>query len=245
MESHGRIRGSQLAIHSRGRGGAVLKGLVAVMWLGAVTFAEAQDVPASLLLAAETRPIEFAMALRHADVLVGIEVPAADRIPQRMPNFALTYDKTVALSEVVNRFNQSHPGHQAALVDGVVVVRPRDRRADYLDQPFNSANQTVINGALLAVRTVFSALDAALASEEPTVGSRFVGAEEAGENVRITLAPQATVLQALNDIASQARQGWIVVTMPSAKDPRRPDVTQVGLLHHRGAMSIVPVRRRQ
>jgi len=213
---------------SRGRWGSVLVGLA----LFTVTPTPGQEpAPGSLIGAARTAPIEFAMLLAHLSVPVGLEVSAADRLPQRMPAFDSRYSTPLPVAEAINLFNASHRNYVAAISEDVVVIRPVADRINYLDVEL-LRDDVVVTGAINALERIFSPIYPPPESGRGRIGSRLVDLATGGEYVAVRLSAGMTVLSALNDLAKQSRLGWVVETDTRQKTKV---ITWVGLLHGRGS----------
>lgn len=65
------------------------------------------------------------------------------------------------------------------------------------------------------------------------LSSRLVDAAKSGDDKTITLMPGGTVVDALNEIARQSGQGWLVIT-EERPGHTEPEITAVGLIHREG-----------
>lgn len=201
----------------------------------------APRAPTSLMTAAKRDPVVFLMVAAHLGVPAGLEVRASDQQPSGRPNFESADQTTVPLREVVAAFNAAHSDYHAQLIDAVLVIRPLQRKADFLDQT-SSVGQIEIVGVMFVARSIFAAIDPSLDPSGPMLGSRIgLDADAAGESVPIRLNGHArTNIQLLNDVVSQSPRGWMVVTDVDAPSPQ---IVRVGFMHRGGASTSVALRR--
>ncbi|HET9383874.1 MAG TPA: hypothetical protein VFO67_01920, partial [Gemmatimonadales bacterium] len=200
--------------------------------------------PAALASAARGRPVEFAMLLAHASVLVGLEIYGSDSEPRTMPEWqSIRGDEMIPLDIVIEAFNESHRDYKAGLMDGVVVIRPVARRAPFLDQPLMVSDVDVV-GVETALRKMFKAIDPSVDPSGGIVGSRRVTPEQAGDYVSVRFTRGKTVLQTLNEIASRTGLSWEVVTTRSTEQEGASLIVFAGILHRRGTTSGIQIRDR-
>jgi hypothetical protein len=201
----------------------------------------ASQAPSALSVTAKLRPVEFAMLLANAAIPVGLEVDVADRSPSSMPPFDVAKELSAPAPSVVAAFNSNHRDYRATVLDGVIVIRPSANQASYLTEKIG-ADELVQTGAMRALQRVFSGLtpNPRLRSEGGLVGSRLgVTGTDAGDYSTVTLRSGTTVLDALNDIALQSGQGWVVVTAGAGGSA---EIVQAGLLHKRGSKSVINLK---
>lgn len=199
----------------------------------------AGGLPDGVQSVAQGHPMALAMVLVNASVPVGLEVLPSDKLPPSKPDFTIEQKDVSDLAAVVSVFNRSHAQYEAELIEGVVVIRPIARKTTYLDRPIEVGHEAM-TGAMLAIRRIFADIVPGGDSPGGILGSRFTGAEEAGAYVTISLVTADTVLDAINEVARQAIQGWLVVRAESP-DTEEPQILEVGLIHSGGAISVIPL----
>ena len=219
----------------------MLKTTLAVALMAVQASTSPPRVAAALLKSAELDPIEFTMVLLQAGVSAGLEVRSADQSPRRKPDLQLASSPTVNLTEVVSAFNSAHTDYRAKLDGHVVVIRPVDKPAPYLDQP-SSAGRIDVTGVMSAARKIFSPLDRTLDAPGGIIGSRIgVDAAQAGENTRITIDGSGRRNeQLLNEVVSRSPRAWIVVTTNSDETIR---IIKVGFMHPGGSTTFLDVHQ--
>jgi hypothetical protein len=207
--------------------------------LSAVALAQASNtVPASLLLKAQRSAVEVAFLLANASVPSGLEIREADDLyPKPPPDYTLDLTQQVPASDVVKAFNAQHRDYQAAVLDGVFVIRPADASVRFLDEPSTIRPVVTIIGAMAAMRRVFAALDPELSG----VVLNSLGHE--GENTPVALDGTGNhkVIDTLNQVAKQTRSTWQVKTRKHGKEWR---VAEFGVIHEHGTRDIHAMRDR-
>ena len=199
------------------------------------------QVPDSLMVAATRDPVMFVMVAAHLGLPSGLEVRASDQRPSGRPEFQSASQRTVPLSEVLTAFNAAHSDYHAQLSGAVIVIRPVQRKAAYLDQT-SALGQIDVVGVTAAARKIFVAIDPSLDAAGATIGSRIgLDAAAAGDSVRIKLNGQGrTNIQLLNDVVSQSPRGWMVVTDGEAESPQ---IVRVGFVNRGGASTFLELKR--
>lgn len=200
----------------------------------------AGHVPAALLQESGRDPFSLLMLLTAASVPAGLEVRSADATPRGgQPDFHFDREPLVSLPELVDVFNARHSEYRATIIDGVFVMRPADRTAAYLDSP-TSIGKLKVTGVMMAGRRVFASLDPRLVAGGGILGSYInLDSAQAGEDLVISLDGQGRlVIDLLNQIASQSRRGWMVIT---TDDDRSPEVLKFGFMHRGGASTAVGI----
>ena len=101
------------------------------------------EAPESLLAAASADPTTFVSILTHVGIPAGLEIRQstydqyANRSrqwdPEQWTAARLAQRGVVPLAQIVTTFNQRHTEYKAAILSGVLVIRPVDRRVAYLD----------------------------------------------------------------------------------------------------------------
>ena len=165
----------------------------------------------------------------------------ASGIPAQWTPDRLARQQTVAVDRIVATFNEGHEGYRAAIVDGVVVVRPLPRGTSYLDsKPVSGA--VAAHGLMRFAEKVFAPLDNHLDRPGGRAGSSIgtLGPPiDRGESVDVSIdATGRTVLEILNAVARQAPgHPWLVVSSDTPSP--RPD--RFGFLHGQGTTSELPL----
>ena len=199
-------------------------------------------VPESLLEAARANPYTFVHLLSQTGVPAGLELREADRPrrgdfrPQWQPE-ALAKQDSISLDVVLAEFNKTQRTYRAEFVDGVVNVRPAERRATYLDS--SAVTGTIRERGLMNVAgRLFEPLSPAIQSAS---GGRIsvlpspLGVDiDRGENIDIGLEVTGkTVVRLLNELVGKTtHQAWLVVTseMDSSQLPS-PRIVRFGFIH--------------
>jgi len=169
-------------------------------------------VPSYLLGAAQRPPVEFAMALLTARVPCGLEIRESEDRPHERPVSKIGPQGDVPLSDVVRAFEAHHRDYRAAVVGGVLVIRPRTDVLPFLDAPSTISTPTPITGVMVALRRVFSPLVPRWGRGGISIGS---GGHGSGRELRVVLDGRGgrTVIDTLNQIVLQAPgRAWEVVT---------------------------------
>lgn len=134
---------------------------------GAAAVQDNATAPSGVLAAAQSSPVEFAMALANGAVPAGLEVRESDDVvpsnwptvnDRRPPWFNADRTKRVAVTEVVRAFNESRRDYHAALMGQVIVIRPIDGTLQLLDQASGISGRTQVAGSMAAATRVFSAM---------------------------------------------------------------------------------------
>jgi hypothetical protein len=216
---------------------------IALIALQASSVTPIRRVPAALIASAALGTTEFVMVLAHAGVPAGLEIRAADYMPNRRPNFEFAREPRVTVTEVVAAFNAAHTDYQAKLIENVVVIRPVRGSASYLDQQ-SSAGHIEVIGVISAARRIFAPLDPTLDARGGHIGSRIgMDGEQSGENAPIRLNGEGrTNEQLLNDVVSQSPRAWIVITDIHGMTL---EVARSGFIHQAGASTFLDITRRQ
>lgn len=198
-------------------------------------------VPESLLDAARANPYTFVQLLSQTGVPAGLELHEADRPrrgdfrPQWQPE-ALAKQNRISLDTVLTEFNKAQRTYRVEVVDGVVNVRPAQRRASYLDS--SPVAGTIRERGLMNVAgRLFEPLSPAIQS---ATGGRIavlpspLGVEiDRGENIDIALeATGKPVVQLLNELVGRTtHQAWLVVTTEMDSQFPSPRVVRFGFFH--------------
>jgi hypothetical protein len=209
-------------------------------------------VPESLLEAARANPYTFVHLLSQTGVPAGLELREADRPrrgdfrPQWQPE-ALAKQDRIPLAMVLTEFNKSQRAYRAELVDGVINVRPAERRSAYLDSP--AITGTIRERGLMNVASrLFEPLSAtkSVAGGRISVLSSPVGVDiDRGENIDVALeATDKPVVQLLNEIiARTTQQAWLVVTSEmDAAQLQSPRVVRFGFIHQHWTTTERPIQ---
>jgi hypothetical protein len=183
------------------------------------------QAPASLLAAAAADPTSFAHLLAEAGIPAGLEIREPDMLRVSTPTSRrcltvtreeLTRETTVPIEQVVMAFNLGHTGYRAAMMEGVLVIRPVPRSAAYLDSnpPFGQLRG---RGLMRFAEKVFAPADPRLDQPGGRVSSVSgpVGVEiDRGDDLDLVIdAVGLTALEVLNQIARLAPgHPWLVVT---------------------------------
>lgn len=177
------------------------------------------------------------MALADASVPSGLELWSSDRVPPDKPPFDINRRPTVGLAELAQAFNTYHDDYRAAVLDGVLVVRPARRRAAYLDRD-SKLEPMVVTGLMAAERKIFADLDPALAKPGGLAGSTInLDPSESGEYTNVFLdGGGRKVIDVLNQLAKQTQRAWLVIT---SNDDQAPRVLEFGLIHRGGSSTHV------
>jgi hypothetical protein len=208
-----------------------------------------QQVPAALLAAADRDPVAFVMLLAEAAIPAGLEVREPDAHPKSGQRFDLPRDAgtapMAAANDLIAAFNRAHPEYQAAMADGVIVVRPATRVPDYLDQP-STLGQFTGKGLMRVAEHLFAPLDPKLAAPGGRLGSYpgAIGVEvDRGEQLQITVDGRGlTNLGVLNQVARQAAgHPWLVVVDDIA---RTPHIVRVGFINRAGTTTETSLTQR-
>jgi hypothetical protein len=206
-----------------------------LLFLIVATCAIAQSserLPAALLAETSRDPAGFIRVLADNAIPAGLEIREADVQPRARQRVDLDRRESTDASQVIASFNRVHADYQAALVDGVIVIRPAKRMPDYLDQPAQ-VGQFTSKGLMPAVKKVFAPLDPKLGGGGGELGSYLgpVGITvDHGEQADVTVdARGVTTLSVLNHIARQAPgHPWLVVVAYVEDAPR---IVRVGFVH--------------
>ena len=209
-------------------------------------------VPESLLEAARANPYTFVHLLSQTGVPAGLELREADRPrrgdfrPQWQPE-ALGKQDRIPLDMVLTEFNKVQRTYRAESVDGVINVRPVERRATYLDS-------APIAGAIRerGLMNVAGRLFEPLSPTKSATGGRIsvlsspVGVDiDRGENIDIALEVTGKpVVQLLNEIVGRTtQQAWLVVTseMDAAQLPSTR-VARFGFIHQHWTTTERPIQ---
>ena len=209
------------------------------------------QVPTALLGAAASDPKTFVHLLGETKVPAGLEMRQGDFVrasnsprqwdPAQWTPDRLARQQTVAVDRIVATFNEGHEGYRAAIVDGVVVVRPLPRGTSYLDsKPVSGA--VAAHGLMRFAEKIFAPLDNHLDRPGGRAGSSIgtLGPPiDRGESVDVSIdATGRTVLEILNAVARQAPgHPWLVVSSDTPSP--RPD--RFGFLHGQGTTSELPL----
>ena len=209
-------------------------------------------VPESLLDAAGANPYTFVHLLSQVGVPAGLELREADRPrrgdfrPQWQPE-ALGKQDRIPLDMVLAEFNKAQRTYRAELVDGVINVRPVERRAAYLDS--SAVTGTIRERGLM---NVAGRLFEPLSPAQSATGGRIsvlsspVGVDiDRGENIDIALEVTGKpVVQLLNEIVGRTtQQAWLVVTseMDAAQLPSSR-VARFGFIHQHWTTTERPIQ---
>jgi hypothetical protein len=191
------------------------------------------DVPSGLVAASRLPPMSFAMSLVDNFVPTGIEVrgsPIGPREP--MPAFDLDRQNVVPVTDVIQGFNTAHSDYRATWTDNVILIRPIERRLRFLDSAAGFVTMTV-QDPLLALARVFEPIEPRLGGRT-RAGSSMASRTERGADITVTLVGAGqSVVQVLNQLATQSDRGWVVYTMVPEAGP--PQINAIGLIHRHGA----------
>lgn len=195
--------------------------------------------PSALLPAANGSPVALVMLLAHAHVPAGLEVHASDQAPQAKPVFQFEREPVVPLTTLARAFNAHHDVYQAAIMNGVFVVRPTAGRVSFLDTD-STLRHVEVMGVMNAAQNVFGDLDPRLRYGQAVAGSYLnYDPADAGEQAVISLDGRGrTYIELLNDIVRQSPRGWIVVTSDDAGAPR---ILKFGFMNRKGSAIYQPV----
>jgi hypothetical protein len=210
------------------------------------------EVPSSLLTAAGTDPTTFIKILTQVGIPAGLEIRQSKYIQHgRTPsqwNYEqwtaerLAQQRLVPIEQLVAAFNQHHPDYQAAMLDGVLVIRPTDRPLAYLDGRGPTGQLRAV-GLMNLADKVFVPIDSSLDVPGRIVSELTPAGIDVdfGHGVELVIDASARlVIDVLNEVVRQARgHSWLVVTT----DDPVPAVTQFGFLHRHGTGSVQTIRR--
>lgn len=196
-----------------------------------------QQVPALLLLESSRPTIEFAMLLADASVPSGIEIRQTDGAYFRQLQFGLDRRDTVPVTKVIDAFNVTHADYQAALRDGVFVIRPIGRRAQFIDTP-SIVQRLDVAGMMNALNKVFAQLVPSLGIPPAGIIRNFLGGvpPDLGDEVVVHVDGfdgEKRVIDVLNDIVKQAPRTWYVETS-TTDHTKEPQIVRVGFLLRNG-----------
>jgi hypothetical protein len=197
---------------------------------------QGQTVPAALLVHASRPVSDFTQYLAEMSVPAGVEIRRIDNAWFSQLESNIDRKATVALQEVIQAFNKSHREYQAQLMDGVLVVRPIQRTATFLDQS-STLQRVDVTGVRTALDRVFAQLKPALAGAGGRTGSYLGGAaDDFGDQTVISLdGIDRRVIDVLNQIVRQAPRTWLVET---SDDDTSARVVRFGMLLPNGKGSI-------
>jgi hypothetical protein len=125
--------------------------------LGASLQVKTLAVPIGLLGVADTTPDNFAEYLADLSVPAGLELRQMDLATMKIKR-VIDRRSNVPGDGLVDPFNSAHSDYRASIADGVFVIRPLRRRAEYLDAGA-PAVQLQVKGIMSAAKRVFSPLD--------------------------------------------------------------------------------------
>jgi hypothetical protein len=181
---------------------------------GTVVFSQTnQAVPASLLLKSQASPFEFAMLLAETAVPSGLELRESDNVrPRLKPDFNIERAQKAQAADLVKAFNSRHSDYRATWMDGVFVIRPTQKTAQYLDEPL-VREPIAVTGVTTAANHVFAPLDPTLLTGA-FIGSYFGDSADRGDDIPISLDDTGgpRVIDRLNQIVRQAPRTWYVLT---------------------------------
>lgn len=198
------------------------------------------QVPSGLRRSAAQEPILFVMALADASVPAGFEVRKSDLLPRGRPVLQSTGQPTVGLHEIVAIFNTHHTDYRAAIMDGVVVIRPVGRTAAYLEATIDIV-QIAVTGVMEAARRIFGPLDPSLVHPGGRLGSSInTDTTDTGDNAVISIHGAGRVIDLLNDVVRQSPRAWLVEITDDLSDP---EVSRFGFMHNAGTSTWLGVRR--
>lgn len=214
--------------------------LLALSFIGAIVLQPGSQVPAALLAAVGEPPLVFIGLLAEAAVPAGLEIKQPERFRPASKAYDIDRDSTTSVAELIKVFNLSNRDYRAESMADVVVIRPAERKAAYLD---SSAPPGWISGRGLMSMTekLFAPLHPTLAISGGRPGSLLspMGMEiDRGENVQLTVdATRRRVIDVLNEIAKQAPgHPWLVTTDdPAAK------IVRFGFMHRHGTTTEQPL----
>lgn len=186
----------------------------------AVTFAcvvsgqSSQTVPSSLLLQSHRPAFEFTMLLTETAVPSGLELREIDHVrPLEKPDFNIDRAARTPPEALIKAFNARQSDYRATWMNGVLVIRPTQGVARYLDQEF-LPDPIAVTGVMDAGRYVFASLDPTLL-KGARLGSAFGDSAERGDDIPISLDSSGgpRVIDRLNQIVRQAApRTWYVLT---------------------------------
>jgi hypothetical protein len=226
--------------------------LLPIVQAAAGAVASPATVPSATLTAAKADPLRFVMQLVEAGVPAGLEIRAADRQraarsatkwnQTRVPRERIGFEDLVPTTQLLTLFNSGRSDYQAALVEGVVVVRPTRDRAAYLDGAASFPDIDA-NNLFEALKQVFAPLDPSLVARGSSAGSLLspIGADvDRGASLKLNARSDGKlVIDVLNDFASKAAgHAWLVTTDDEGT------ITQVGAVHQYGTTTERPIGNR-
>lgn len=220
----------------------MLKYIVVALGLSACLSAGTEipaAVPSYLLAAARRPPIEFAMALLSASVACGLEIREPEDRPHEGPVSKIGPEGNVLIIDVVKAFEAHHGDYRAAIVGGVLVIRPRKDVLPFLDAPSTINRPTPVTGVMAAARRVFFDLRPGLSG-----GVAVNSLGHPGADIRVVLDGSGgrKVIDTLNQIVVQARGlAWVVITRKEQGGNVR--IVSFGQLAANGSRRRVDMRR--
>ena len=192
------------------------------------------SVPAALAVGASSSPMAFVQFCAELSVPCGLEILETDRASASNTRTDIGRGGAVSASIVIDAFNKTHSDYRAADFDGVIVIRPSQQRARYLDS-IARVGTLHERGLMTLGEHLFAPLDAALTKPGGRGGSYAspTGVDvDRGEDVELTIqADGRSVIDILNEVATLAPgHPWLVVT--SNEEIAR--VVQFGFVHRYG-----------
>jgi hypothetical protein len=180
-------------------------------------------VPAGLVVVAGGNPLTFVHYCAELSVPCDLEILETDLARGWSNGSAIRRVGTVPASDVISAFNKTHSDYKAADLDGVILIRPSQQRARYLESiaPVGTLHE---RGLMTLVEHLFAPLDPALAKPGGRAGSYAsptgVGVD-VGEDIELTIQTDGrSVIDILNEMATLAPgHPWLVVTTNEAMAP--------------------------
>ena len=191
-----------------------------------------RTVPASLLAAVDYPLAEFIRMIARVTP-AGFEMRESDDVAPLRSTAVPEGQSTVALTEVVDAFNRVHRSYHAEIMNGVLVVRPIDRRVTFLDRPSPIREPTTQIGVMRAIRFVLSPLNPRLL-DGVVIGSTLGlhAFEGLSRSIALDGSQPRRVIDTLNQVAVQAPGAWQVVTRRVADET---EIVQYGFIYTDGA----------
>jgi hypothetical protein len=191
-------------------------------------------VPAGLVAVAKGNPVTFVQYCAELSVPCGLEILETDFARGWSTASEIGRVGTVLASDVIRAFNNTHSDYKAADLDGVIVIRPSQQRARYLDS-IARVGTLHERGLMTLGEHLFAPLDPALTKPGGRGGSYAspTGVEvDRGEDVELTIqADGRPVIDILNEMATLGPgHSWLVVTANEAI----PRVVRFGFVHRYG-----------
>ena len=194
-------------------------------------------VPSALLTEVGRSPMEFAVVLAEAAVPSGLEIKEPGDLRSRPVRFVdADFTKKIPANQLTAAFNAQHSDYRAVSLNGVVVIRPLEGRAAFLDQPSAITSPVSITGRMAAARRVFAPLDPGLLG----VVLNSLGYEGEDEPIVLDGAAGRSVIDTLNEIVTQSPSAWQVTTRKQGDAQR---VVAFGFIRRDGSGTTVSLRQ--